>query len=56
MCANAAFTAIYIPAILFPKVKWLVMPTALLGFGQTFAHGVPRREAGTRPLGPASSA
>ena len=40
MCANAAFTAIYMPPMLFPKVKWLVLPTALLGFGQSIAHSV----------------
>jgi hypothetical protein len=40
MCANAAFTALYIPPILFPKVKWLVMPTVVLGITQAIAHSV----------------
>ena len=40
MCANWAFSALYVPAMLFPNVKWLVLPPVLLGFAQTFAHGV----------------
>lgn len=40
MCANWGFTALYIPPILFPKVKWLTLPPALLGIFQAFAHGV----------------
>jgi hypothetical protein len=40
MCANWGFSALYIPPILFPKVKWLTLPPALLGIFQAFAHGV----------------
>jgi hypothetical protein len=40
MCANWGFSALYIPPILFPKVKWLVLPGAVLGIFQAFAHGV----------------
>ncbi|MDO5094888.1 MAG: hypothetical protein Q4D79_15980 [Propionibacteriaceae bacterium] len=31
MCANWGFSALYIPPILAPKVKWLALPPALLG-------------------------
>jgi len=40
MCANAFFTVLYIPPMLFPKVKWLVLPGALLGIVQAFGHGI----------------
>jgi hypothetical protein len=40
MCANWGFSALYLPPILFPKVKWLVLPGAVLGIFQAFAHGV----------------
>jgi hypothetical protein len=26
--------------MLFPKVKWVVLPTVMLGFGQAVAHTV----------------
>jgi hypothetical protein len=49
MCANAGFTALYIPPILFPRVKWLGLPPALLGIAQAFAHGILMpRVAGAR--------
>jgi hypothetical protein len=40
MCANVFFRALYVPAMIFPKVKWLGLPPVLLGIGQAFAHGV----------------
>lgn len=38
--ANASFTGLYLLPVLFPKVKWLGLPPALLGIFQGFAHGV----------------
>lgn len=40
MCANISFRAIYVPAMLFPKVKWLGLPPVLLGMVQAVAHGI----------------
>ena len=40
MCANVSFRALYVPAMLFPKVTWLGLPPVLLGIGQAFAHSV----------------
>jgi len=40
MCANIFFRALYVPAMLFPKVKWLGLPPVLLGIFQAFAHGL----------------
>ncbi|MGH3628680.1 MAG: HXXEE domain-containing protein [Sciscionella sp.] len=40
MCANIFFRALYIPAMIFPKVKWLGLPPVLLGILQAFAHGI----------------
>ncbi|MBA8991555.1 hypothetical protein FHW23_002824 [Curtobacterium pusillum] len=40
MCANWGFSALYVPPILFPKVRWLVLPGAVLGIFQAVAHGV----------------
>ena len=40
MCANIFFRALYIPAMIFPKVKWLGLPPVLLGIFQAFAHGI----------------
>lgn len=40
MCANIFFRALYVPAMLFPKVKWLGLPPVLLGIGQAVGHGV----------------
>ena len=40
MCANISFRALYVPAMLFPKVKWLGLPPVLLGITQAFAHGL----------------
>lgn len=40
MCANIFFRALYVPAMLFPKVKWLGLPPVLLGIAQAFGHGV----------------
>ncbi|HYY19799.1 MAG TPA: HXXEE domain-containing protein [Streptosporangiaceae bacterium] len=39
MCANISFRALYVPAMIFPKVKWLGLPPVLLGITQAFAHG-----------------
>jgi hypothetical protein len=39
MCANIFFRALYVPAMIFPKVKWLGLPPALLGITQAFAYG-----------------
>ena len=39
MCANIFFRVLYVPAMIFPKVKWLGLPPALLGIAQAFAHG-----------------
>jgi hypothetical protein len=39
MCANISFRALYIPAMIFPKVKWLGLPPVLLGITQAIAHG-----------------
>ncbi|MBB3604388.1 hypothetical protein FHT40_004066 [Mycolicibacterium sp. BK556] len=45
MCANVAFRALYVPAMIFPKVKWLGLPPVLLGLFQAVGHGIimPRR-------------
>jgi hypothetical protein len=40
MCANIFFRALYVPPMLFPKVKWLGLPPALLGIGQAIGHGI----------------
>ena len=40
MCANISFRALYVPAMLFPKVKWLGLPPVLLGIAQAFGHGI----------------
>jgi hypothetical protein len=40
MCANIFFRALYVPAMLFPKVKWLGLPPVLLGILQAFGHGI----------------
>ncbi|HEY1817868.1 MAG TPA: HXXEE domain-containing protein [Kofleriaceae bacterium] len=40
MCANVGFSTLYVIPIIFPKVKWLALPPALLGIFQAFAHGV----------------
>jgi hypothetical protein len=40
MCANISFRALYVPAMLFPKVKWLGLPPVLLGIFQAFGHGL----------------
>ena len=40
MCANIFFRALYVPAMIFPKVKWLGLPPALLGIFQAFGHAV----------------
>jgi hypothetical protein len=40
MCANISFRALYVPAMIFPKIKWLGLPPVLLGIAQAFAHGL----------------
>lgn len=43
------FSALHLPPIFFPHVKWLTLPPALLGIVQAFAHGVLMpRAAGQR--------
>jgi hypothetical protein len=50
MCANIFFRAIYVPAMIWPKKKWLGLPPVLLGFFQAFAHGsISIREAMKSP-------
>ena len=49
MCANIFFRALYVPAMIFPKVKWLGLPPVLLGISQAVAHGILMpRVAGAR--------
>lgn len=38
--ANASFSGLYLLPVIFPRVKWLGLPPALLGIFQGFAHGV----------------
>jgi hypothetical protein len=38
MCANVAFRALYVPAMIFPEIKWLGLPPVLLGFVQGVGH------------------
>jgi hypothetical protein len=38
MCANVFFRWLYVPPMLFPQVKWLGLPPALLGIFQGVAH------------------
>jgi hypothetical protein len=40
MCANISFRALYVPAMLFPKIKWLGLSPVLLGIGQAFGHAI----------------
>jgi hypothetical protein len=40
MCANIFFRALYVPAMLFPKVKWLGLPPVLLGIVQAVGHAI----------------
>jgi hypothetical protein len=40
MCANIFFRALYVPAMIFPKVKWLGLAPVLLGVGQAFGHAI----------------
>jgi hypothetical protein len=40
MCANIFFRALYVPAMIFPKIKWLGLPPVLLGIFQAFGHAV----------------
>jgi hypothetical protein len=54
MCANVAFRALYVPAMLFPKVKWLGLPPVLLGFVQGAGHVflMPRLAKARYPYSP----
>src|SRR5690349_20780485 len=38
MCANIFFRLLYVPAMIFPQVKWLGLPPALLGISQGIGH------------------
>jgi hypothetical protein len=38
MCANVAFRALYVPAMIFPTTKWLGLPPVLLGMIQGVGH------------------
>jgi hypothetical protein len=50
MCANIFFRAIYVPAMIWPKKKWLGLAPVLLGIFQAFAHGsLSVREATKTP-------
>lgn len=40
MCANIWFRALYVPAMIFPRIKWLGIPPVLLGIIQAFGHGI----------------
>ena len=40
MCANIFFRAMYVPAMIFPKAKWLGLPPVLLGIFQALGHGL----------------
>ena len=52
MCANVSFRALYVPAMLFPRVKWLGLPPMLLGITQAVAHGVLMPVLTRRPYNP----
>jgi hypothetical protein len=40
MFADVGFSALYVLPILFPRVKWLAIPPAVLGISQAVGHGV----------------
>jgi hypothetical protein len=54
MCANVAFRALYVPAMIFPEVKWLGLPPVLLGFVQGAGHVflMPRLAKARYPYSP----
>ena len=54
MCANIFFRALYVPPMLFPKVKWLGLAPALLGIGQGIGHVtvIPRMVKAKYPYSP----
>jgi hypothetical protein len=54
MCANVFFRWLYVPPMLFPKVKWLGLPPALLGMFQAIAHtiGMPVATRAKYPYSP----
>ena len=49
MCANVFFRALYVPPMLFPRVKWLGLPGALLGIAQGVGHTVVIPRAAKTP-------
>jgi hypothetical protein len=54
MCANVFFRWLYIPPMLFPKVKWLGLPGALIGIFQGIAHStvMPKLAGAKYPYSP----
>jgi hypothetical protein len=54
MCANVFFRALYVPPILFPQVRWLGLPGAVLGIAQGVLHNtaIPRMAKAKYPYTP----
>ena len=54
MCANVFFRALYVPPMLFPQVKWLGLPPAMLGILQGVGHAavMPRFVGAKYPYTP----
>ena len=54
MCANVFFRWFYLPPMLFPEVKWLGLPPALLGILQGVAHNtvMPKMAKAPYPYSP----
>ena len=54
MCANVFFRWLYVPAMLFPEVKWLGLPPAMLGMVQGVGHVglMPRLGGAKYPYSP----
>jgi len=52
MCANVFFRWLYVPPMLFPRVKWLGLPGALLGIAQGIGHTtvIPRAAKSPYPF------
>lgn len=54
MCANVFFRWLYVPPMLFPQVKWLGLPPAMLGIAQGVGHVglMPRLGGAKYPYSP----
>lgn len=54
MCANVFFRWLYVPPMLFPEVKWLGLPPAMLGMIQGVGHVglMPRMGGAKYPYSP----